>query len=164
MEGRKLDDVDIIPFMLAGKSKFTMLGVSNRFTYYIMAPKNKGVKSQTHRFVKVMDTSRGNDFTYIGFLKLVDGRWQYIFAQPNVKRPSFNIDSLEVRAFRYVFDRGVNGIYDDRIQVWHEGKCACCGRPLTTPESLVTGWGPVCMRKMKDALSSERVKDEYLSK
>jgi hypothetical protein len=36
----------------------------------------------------------------------------------------------------------------DCIQVWHEGRCACCGRPLTVPESIESGFGPICAGRM----------------
>lgn len=31
-----------------------------------------------------------------------------------------------------------------RVDLHHSGKCTCCGRKLTNPESLATGIGPVC--------------------
>jgi hypothetical protein len=33
-------------------------------------------------------------------------------------------------------------------EVMHEGRCACCGRPLTVPESIERGIGPDCWEKM----------------
>ncbi|NNM34462.1 MAG: hypothetical protein HKO53_15395 [Gemmatimonadetes bacterium] len=34
------------------------------------------------------------------------------------------------------------------VRCLHEGRCACCGRKLTTPESIDRGIGPVCAGKM----------------
>lgn len=153
--GKIIKNEDVLKFFLAGKSKFTLIGESNRFTYYIMCPKDKGVLSQTHRFVKVSDSSRGNDFTYIGFLKLVQGSWKYIFGQPRVSKPSFNSTSLEVKAFAYVFNRAQDNLFDPRVEIWHEGKCACCGKALTTPLSMNIGWGPSCLKKLKAELAGE---------
>ncbi len=34
----------------------------------------------------------------------------------------------------------------DRLYVYHEGKCARCGRKLTTPESIESGFGPECIK------------------
>jgi hypothetical protein len=28
--------------------------------------------------------------------------------------------------------------------VWHEGRCGRCGRKLTVPESIESGFGPEC--------------------
>jgi len=33
------------------------------------------------------------------------------------------------------------------VRCLHEGRCACCGRKLTVPESIDTGIGPVCAKK-----------------
>ena len=33
------------------------------------------------------------------------------------------------------------------LEFWHEGRCARCGRRLTTPESIESGFGPECVKK-----------------
>ena len=33
------------------------------------------------------------------------------------------------------------------LEVWHQGSCGKCGRPLTVPESIASGIGPVCASK-----------------
>lgn len=30
------------------------------------------------------------------------------------------------------------------FELYHEGRCSVCNRPLTVPESIVTGIGPIC--------------------
>jgi hypothetical protein len=37
------------------------------------------------------------------------------------------------------------------LEIWHDGRCARCGRKLTTPESLTDGIGPECARRMQEA-------------
>ena len=34
------------------------------------------------------------------------------------------------------------------VRCLHEGRCACCGRKLTVPESIDTGIGPVCAGRL----------------
>ena len=34
------------------------------------------------------------------------------------------------------------------LEVWHEGRCGRCGRKLTTPQSVETGFGPVCAQNL----------------
>lgn len=34
-----------------------------------------------------------------------------------------------------------------QMEVMHEGRCGACGRPLTTPESIISGIGPICAGK-----------------
>ena len=154
MEGHIIQNENLIKFMLAGKARFTMIGESHRFTYFILQPKYQGVLCQTQRYVKVADSKRGNDMTYIGLLKFKNGIWNYEFRQPrsieHIDLPGkFTTDSIEVKSFNHVFYHAVRGRFSDKVQVWNEGLCACCGRPLTTPESMVIGWGPACLKKLR---------------
>lgn len=36
----------------------------------------------------------------------------------------------------------------EKAQVWHEGRCGACNRPLTVPESIENGLGPVCASRV----------------
>ena len=36
-----------------------------------------------------------------------------------------------------------------RVGLFHEGRCMSCGRELTHPESITTGIGPECIKRMK---------------
>jgi hypothetical protein len=42
---------------------------------------------------------------------------------------------------RHVLD---NDHLPTSLEVWHEGRCGRCGRKLTVPESVATGFGPKC--------------------
>lgn len=35
-----------------------------------------------------------------------------------------------------------------QVEVWHEGKCCMCGRKLTVPESIKSGFGPKCLSRL----------------
>ena len=35
---------------------------------------------------------------------------------------------------------------DKNVNIYHTGKCVRCGRQLTTPESVITGIGPECLK------------------
>lgn len=35
-----------------------------------------------------------------------------------------------------------------KVHLFHENKCCQCGQPLTHPESVYTGIGPVCMKRL----------------
>ena len=37
---------------------------------------------------------------------------------------------------------------ENSFTVHHEGKCGCCGRSLTVPESIKRGIGPECWSRM----------------
>jgi hypothetical protein len=36
----------------------------------------------------------------------------------------------------------------DGVVIWHEGRCGRCGRRLTVPESIESGYGPECIGKI----------------
>ena len=122
-------------FMLAGNATLTVQNpkTGNRYTYKICQITNEdGEKSPW--FVKVL-TGEDNtsSYTYIGFIrdgKFVCGRKSRISAEA----PS-------VRAFAWLWR---NADDPSPAEVYHEGKCGKCGRKLTVPESIKTGFGPVC--------------------
>ncbi|MGQ4872128.1 MAG: DUF6011 domain-containing protein, partial [Candidatus Thorarchaeota archaeon] len=41
---------------------------------------------------------------------------------------------------------GCTSVYNvalpEKVRIWHEGKCGRCGRRLTVPESIESGYGP----------------------
>jgi hypothetical protein len=152
-----------LEFIMAGKARFTIVGSENRFTYYAFQPKFDGKPSLTMRFLKVKDAAHGNDETYIGLLKLCNGMWNYEFRYPKkLSDPSkayFQPTSKEVIAFSYLLRLLNSKNYDRRIEIWHDGKCGHCGQPLTTPESIQLGLGPVCIRKIKEK-EAEMLKSE----
>jgi hypothetical protein len=35
-----------------------------------------------------------------------------------------------------------------QVEFWHQGNCSRCGHPLTDPESIARGLGPICATKV----------------
>lgn len=64
--------------------------------------------------------------------------------QHSFKKSSFGVASDEANAAAW-FVRALNEDVLDYVEVWHEGKCGKCGRVLTAPESLASGFGPECL-------------------
>jgi hypothetical protein len=48
-------------------------------------------------------------------------------------------------AFAWFWDRLRNGNLPEQVEVHHEGRCGRCGRALTVPESIESGFGPECI-------------------
>ena len=52
-------------------------------------------------------------------------------------------------ALNWLVGKLAAGKLPDTVEFYHAGKCGCCGRTLTVPESIVTGLGPVCAGRME---------------
>jgi len=58
-------------------------------------------------------------------------------------------DAPSVKAFDWFWRHMAQG--DDvstLVEVHHEGRCGRCGRALTVPESIKSGFGPECIGKV----------------
>ena len=83
-----------------------------------------------------------NSFSYIGMVNPETGALRLTGAS---KR---NEGSADVVVFKWVMSHlFTDGIYPN-AKVHHEGKCGCCGRKLTVPESIERGIGPECWSKL----------------
>ncbi len=128
-------------FILAGNATFTVRSekTGNRFTFKVRQPNN----SVPH-FVSVLSgTDNENDFTFLGAI------FNEKFYQPSAKKVS--LSSPSAIAAKWVVSRVIAGQSLAGCEVWHEGKCGRCGRKLTVPESIETGIGPECLRRMESA-------------
>ncbi len=125
-----LSGTSIAKFILAGNARFTILNpnTGNRFTYKI---RSKGDIC----FVSLLSGPDNlNDYSYIGYIR----RGQFIYG--GLKARVSRI-APSVKAFTWFW----NHIDEPTpIQVYHEGRCGRCGRVLTVPESIESGFGPEC--------------------
>ena len=135
METEIKDRKKSIEFILAGKSTVTFLNslTGNRFTFTV----KKSDKSDLY-FVSVLTSP--DIYTYIGVIT------------PNGfshgKKSIISEKSQSVQVFNYVYNNLIKNRLPEHIQIWHEGKCGRCNRVLTVPESILTGIGPECSKKM----------------
>ena len=139
-EARQLKHSDSVEFILAGDAHVTFKNTETgiRYTYNIV--KSKG-KNPVH-FVKVMYGSDNNgDYMYIGC----------IFDEKEFKHTKasrIKEDDVRFKGFAYVFSHLLKGDLNPKMEIWHEGRCGRCGRLLTVPESIETGFGPECASRM----------------
>lgn len=139
-DGHKLDDAGAaLAFLLAGKATVTLKSeaTGDHLTYQVR--KWKKAKNGTLHFVSVRT---GNDFANVGVIR--DG---HSFSRGN--KADVDFDDKRVKAFRYAFTHLCDAKQlPPKCEVWHEGQCGRCGRPLTDPESIARGIGPDCLAKM----------------
>jgi len=105
-------------------------------------------------WVKLLTGSNNeSDYTFLGTL-FPDGKWpETTFASFRPGRdckvgpeaPSRKaLDWLVEKLSPEVNGRGLF----EQAEVWHEDTCGRCGRKLTVPESVESGYGPECIKRV----------------
>ena len=130
-------------FVLGGNAYFTLKSTATgtRFTYRVSAPKDATPSSP--KFVGVLTGSDNNqDYTYLGCI-WPDGNFAY------GKKSRITPDAPSAKGFAWFWNANLrHGNLPSVVEFYHEGRCGCCGRRLTTPESVTLGFGPECAEKM----------------
>ena len=130
--------MDTKAFILAGNATFTVSNpqTGNRFTYKVR--KKEVEEGKELHFVSVLTgCDNENDFHFLG--TIFEGR---TFRHGRKSRIGINAPSH--RAFEWTFNRVMSDADMKGVEIHHEGKCGRCGRKLTVPESIESGFGPEC--------------------
>lgn len=131
-------------FVLAGKAIFTVdNGQGNWYTFRVTH------KPGSERFGPAWFASlltgpdNTSSYTYVGMIDPELGTVRLTAKSP------YPVDSIPVKvlafALRVLWGRQA---IPAGYEIHHEGRCGCCGRALTTPESIESGIGPVCAGRM----------------
>jgi len=134
----KLNQQKVVEFIFGGKSTFTVRNVEtgNRFTYMLTRKKSLKEGDEDVIFVKVLNGSdNNNDYTFLG---TIFGKKEY----KHSPKSRFGANCQSTKAIEWLV-RNIRSL-PPKVEVWHEGKCARCGRKLTVPESIESGFGPEC--------------------
>ena len=128
-------------FFLGGRAIFTVHNnVGEQYTYKIVKSKKSGLY-----FVSLLSgPNNETDYTYMGLLMpdLMQARTTEK-SLLNLSAPAFRVLNWALKTVsqgkQIPFGYGIR----------HEGKCCVCALRLTDAESIETGIGPVCAKKMK---------------
>lgn len=132
-------------FVTAGKAIFTVSNpTGERYTYRVTH--KAGTEQYAPVWFVALLTGPDNqeDYTYMGILDAETG------AVRLTKKSKYQDDTKAVRVIRWAL--GIvynNGTMPEGYAVHHEGRCARCCRPLTVPESVISGFGPECLKKVQ---------------
>jgi Family of unknown function (DUF6011) len=122
------------------------LKTGNRYTYKISQARDKeSGLPQDCFFVGVLNGPDNTaDYKYIGRI----ARGIFWAGRKFPKAGDISKDAPSVRAFDWAWRALVKGTLPEQLAVWHEGKCGRCGRKLTVPSSVASGFGPECIGKL----------------
>lgn len=148
----KLKNEDALAFLLGGRARFTLksLETSVDFSFEIKNQKvkqgNKKVDNPNLKFVFLFIGAgtqvRGSEYGYFGYIVKTRNGWEY---RDSPKSAFSNNLERGIVGFKFVFQKLLNGAALPKLEIWHQGICACCGRALKLSESIELGWGPVCL-------------------
>ena len=124
----------------AGKSTVTFRNskTGNRFTFKIVKPRRND-QSCPH-FVKVLTgNDNENDYSYLGTI-FTNGNYSH------GRKSRISADAPSAQAFTWLWAHADN--LPGTLEIWHAGSCLRCGRKLTVPESIESGYGPECIKSV----------------
>ena len=124
-------------FFFGGNATFTAHNASGEhYTFKI-----KGGSTKPFFVSLLKGPNNQSDYVYIGIL---DQKSQKLRLTSKSK---VNQDSKIVKIFNWAISAVSNSKIPSGYGVLHENTCCRCGRALTTPESILNGIGPECMKK-----------------
>lgn len=133
-----MDRQDIPAFILGGRAIFTLYSkkIDQRYTYKIEEDKNHPGRF----FAKVLfGQDNTNDYRYIGlFYKDTLSLRTSTCAHLPHTAPQFTMLQYFLTILKGQYE------WPDTCEFYPSGRCAACGRVLTTPESIKRGFGPEC--------------------
>lgn len=152
-EGRITSVEKANQFIFAGKSTFTIRSkkTGTRFTFKVAETED----NQHRHFVSVL-TGQDNsaDYKYLGMFFGPD------FVQ--TKGSKISREAPSAVAFQWFAKQLKKPALPDQLEIWHEGRCGRCNRPLTVPASIHTGLGPDCAEQMGVIWCEKVQEDEFL--
>lgn len=136
---RITDAANAKAFVLAGNAHFTIVSpkTGTRYTYRVKVLK-EGDAAPTGPWFASLLTGPDNEscYEYFGTI-FANGAYR------TSRKSRITDDAPSVRAFAWVWHELTTGSL--RVEFWHEGRCGRCGRTLTVPESIASGFGPICI-------------------
>ena len=130
-----------LDFIFGGNALFTCRNTktSNRFTFKVTKHKKEDIF-----FVKVL--TNPDVYQFIGSIKRGSNYKHSV-------KSKISDNAQSVKVFSYLLEKLNSNTLPEFIEIWHEGRCGRCGRTLTVPESIESGFGPECVKRKNKSKS-----------
>ena len=156
MRGQLSERAKVRQFISAGNATLTLVSkeTGDRLTFKFGRPKDWEPSPQrpvAPIFVSVLSGSDNeSDYSFMGTVwpennMFPDGPLTYRHSPKS--RLTFGSKSVKVAVW-FVTKALADDDKFQQTEVWHEGRCGRCGRKLTVPSSIESGFGPECIGKV----------------
>lgn len=126
---------------------------------YRLRPTKRDPRDRAVGHFAMVDVLTGSnnvtDYTFLGGIYFSVRGPFHVLTGARTQRPdgthgsTIGDDAPSAKTLHWLFNRLSHGIGPaPQAEVWHDGSCGLCGRPLTTPESVALGIGPVCIDRL----------------
>jgi hypothetical protein len=143
--GGKLANDKALAFMTAGNCEVTIKSLETGITFSYKLIRRQSFYKQTD-FIYYLKVRMNNVESYAGNIEFNRDKDKYVYWQG--QKGKLNSDETPVRAIMFVLNALYKKLYSINVEIYHCGTCGVCGKPLTNPESIMTGIGPSCARKL----------------
>lgn len=161
MTGQLTTADSVLRFITGGNAYVTIRSrkTSTRYTYRVSVAPGAVERGQDPLpyFIALLNGDNNEDsYTFFGTM-FVDAETKFIQEYRHGRRTRISDKAPAVRAIHWVLGnlrRGGTTLENPsnflhQLEVWHDGRCGRCGRKLTVPESVASGFGPECIQHMR---------------
>ena len=162
-------------FFMGGNATFTVEnGKGTHYTFKIRQPKKQNPRftGPAPHFISLLTgPDNENSYTYMGIVAEAPVMRTEVINPESPTSPTrqvdtgrktlrirltgkskYNDESAPVKVARWALNLAMTGgELPAGYAIHHEGKCGCCGRTLTVPESIKRGIGPECWSRLAGA-------------
>jgi hypothetical protein len=143
MRGQLSNVEDIKRALMGGKSTLTLVSKSTGTRYTFRFNRPPGDDPQRVVWVKALvGADNETSYKYLGAYWPKDQAFRPKGAEPSSRAVAWMLAILRDKPDSLL----------SQAEVWHEGTCARCGRKLTVPESIASGFGPECRSKSSNGV------------
>lgn len=131
--------MELDKYVMGGNATFTLVHkpTSIRYTYKV----TQDGSNPRRFFVRVLfGPDNESDYRYLGLF------YDDTLRIRPTKASCVIESSTRFKLFQRLLDTIDAGDTDENCLFYPSGKCARCGRKLTTPESIESGFGPECIK------------------
>lgn len=123
---------------------------NERFTFRFRQPKHER-DPRHHKPIWVSVLTGSDNNTCYSFIGSIFPDRSTTEIRPS-QRSKVGLDADSAKAVAWLLRQVYLGTNDEalfgRATIWHEGRCGRCGRKLTVPESVSSGFGPECITRI----------------